>query len=67
MKDKGQYIPSGELQGDTGALRNRSTGTGVVDAYGADLSGDATNRAGSIKGSSKSDPADACCSTTKIK
>ncbi len=68
MKDKGNYIPSGELQGDAGAIPSRGTGTGLNgDTYGADLSVDATNRAGSIKGSTKSDPAECCHSPAKIK
>lgn len=53
------YRPSGELQGDTKAMPNRGTKTGMNgDTYGADLSGDATNRIGSIKSNTKSDHAD---------
>jgi hypothetical protein len=51
------YIPSGQLQGDTGAMPDRGTSVGMAgDSYGADLSQDAIDRAGSITGSSKSDP-----------
>lgn len=50
------YRPSGDLQGDTKAMPNRGTKTGMNgDTYGADLSGDATNRIGSLKGGTKSD------------
>lgn len=53
-----QYKPSGELQGDTKEMRDRGTGTGVTDTYGADLSGDSINRLGSMRGGAKSDKAD---------
>ena len=50
------YRPSGDLQGDTRAMPNRGTRTGLNgDTYGADLSVDATNSLGSIKSTSKSD------------
>lgn len=52
------YKPSGELQGDSKAIPDRGTGTGVTDSYGADLSADATNRLGSIRGMTGSDPGD---------
>jgi hypothetical protein len=51
----GKYTPSGELQGDTKAMPDRGTSTGVTDSYGADLSQTATNSQGSIKGDTKSD------------
>lgn len=53
-----EYKPSGVLQGDTNPMPNQGTGTGVTDTYGADLSGSAENRAGSIAGSTKSDKGD---------
>lgn len=44
------------------SLPNRGTGTGLNDdTYGADTSVDATNRLGSIKSSTGSDPADEEC------
>ena len=47
--------PTGELQGDDGAMPNRGTGTGFNgDNYGADTSQDAINRQGGISGSTKS-------------
>ena len=48
-------IPTGNLQGDTSAMPNKGTGTGVADTYGADISPSATNRMGSIRGATKSD------------
>lgn len=51
----GEYTPSGELQGDTRAMPDRGTSTGVTDSYGADLGADATNREGSISSSTQSD------------
>jgi hypothetical protein len=53
------YIPSGELQGDSKEMPDRGTSTGVSDTYGADLGQSATNREGSIAGSTKSDRGDA--------
>jgi hypothetical protein len=50
-----QYVPNGKVQGDDNALPNRGTSTGVSDTYGADLSQDATNREGSIRGATRSD------------
>ncbi|HYE41466.1 MAG TPA: hypothetical protein VEB23_16120 [Ramlibacter sp.] len=56
MNEKGeQYVPNGQLQGDDKAIPDRGTTTGVTDTYGADLSQDATNRMGSIKGATRSD------------
>lgn len=52
------YKPSGSLQGDDKPMRERGTSTGVTDTYGADLSGDADNCQGSMKGSTKSDRGD---------
>ena len=49
------YKPNGELQGDTKPMRDRGTKTGVHDTYGADLSADATNRHGGMRGATKSD------------
>ena len=49
------YRPTGELQRDTKAMTNRGTRTGMNgDSYGADLSQDAINRAGSIGSATKS-------------
>lgn len=53
-----RYIPNGSLQGDSKAIPDRGTARGVTDTYGADLSGDATNRMGSITSATKSDPWD---------
>lgn len=50
-----QYMPSGELQGDTKAMPDRGTATGVTDSYGADLGQGADNRMGSITGDTGSD------------
>jgi len=50
-----QYVPDGTLQGDTAAMPDKGTGTGVTDTYGADLSQGADNRTGTITGSTKSD------------
>ena len=56
MKDS-NYIPSGDLQGDTKAMPDRGTSTGMNgDTYEADLAPDATNRIVGISGSTKSDP-----------
>lgn len=55
MKDC-NYKPNGEVQGDSKAIPDRGTSTGMNgDSYGADLSQDSTNSAGSIKGSTQSD------------
>lgn len=54
--------PTGELMGDTKAMPDRGTSTGMNgDTYGADLSQGALNRHGSIKGTSKSDSPGECC------
>lgn len=50
------YIPSGQLQGDTKAMPDRGTGTGMNgDSYEADLNDTATNRISGISGATKSD------------
>jgi hypothetical protein len=49
------YRPSGDLQGDTKAMPERGSATGVDDSYGASLDGEATNGLGGISGSTKSD------------
>lgn len=49
-------VPTGNLQGDSKAMPNQGTGTGVTDTYGADLSPSATNQRGSIHSAAKSDP-----------
>ncbi len=53
------YRPSGELQGDSGALPSRGTETGMTGhdtaCGGADKGQDATNRKGGITGATKSD------------
>jgi hypothetical protein len=55
------YRPSGDLQGDTKAMPDRGTGTGMDgDSYGASLSPDAINRTGGMGGAAKSDPAERC-------
>ena len=50
-----KYVPNGELQGDTKAMPDRGTSTGVTDTYGANLSGN--NRIGGMGNAAKSDPA----------
>lgn len=56
MKDC-NYTPSGELQGDTKAIRDVGTTTGMNgDSYGANLGQSAENVIGKITGSTKSDP-----------
>jgi len=50
-----QYIPNGELQGDSKPIPDRGSETGVTDTYGADLSPDAKNRLGGIRGATQSD------------
>ena len=50
---------SGVVQGDSGAMPDRGTGTGFNgDTYGADTSQSAINRLGGIKSATKSNPAD---------
>lgn len=49
------YKPNGELQGDSKPMPTKNEGSMAPDSYGADLSPDATNRMGSIRGTSKSD------------
>lgn len=55
--DKTQFT-HGDREGQP--LPNQGTTTGVKDSYGADLSGDATNRIGGIGRSTNSDPAGQC-------
>ena len=51
------YKPSGELQGDTKAMPDRGTRTGMNgDTYGAALDQGATNSRGGLGGATKSDP-----------
>lgn len=55
-KNNDGYVPSGQLQGDTSAMPDRGTGTGLNgDSYGADLSSEALNRLGSIGSAAQSD------------
>lgn len=54
MKDC-NYKPNGEVQGDSRSIPDRGVSTGVSDTYGADLSGDATNRTGGMGRAAKSD------------
>lgn len=54
-KNGEQYVPNGELQGDTGSIPDRGTSEGVTDTYGADVSQNATNRIGGIRPSTRSD------------
>lgn len=50
------YRPTGELQGDTKAMPDRGTTTGMNgDTYGADIGADSINRVGGIGSTSKSD------------
>jgi hypothetical protein len=59
------YIPSGELQGDTKSMPDRGTSTGMsgnTDLGGMSIGADSTNSMGSIKSSTKSDAIDECCS-----
>lgn len=58
MENGDQYVPSGELQGDSRSIPDRGTSEGVSDTYGADLSQNATNREGSIRSSTRSDGMD---------
>ena len=46
------------VQGD-GGLPDKGTGTAVMDAYGADIGADATNKSKGISGMTQSDPMDA--------
>lgn len=67
MKDS-NYKPSGELQGDTKAMPNRGTSTGMNgDTYGASLEQGATNSQGRIGSATKSDAPDMCRSHNPIK
>lgn len=51
-----KYTPSGQLQGDTKPMPDRGTGTGLNgDTYGADISGNATNRLGGLGNATRSD------------
>ena len=49
------WMPTGNLQGDTSDMPDRGTSTGVTDSYGANLSG--TNRKGGLGNAAKSDSA----------
>lgn len=62
------YRPTGNLEGDSKAMPDRGTGTGVTDTYGADLSLTARNRKGSITGATQSNEAlENCpCNSTTI-
>lgn len=56
------YVPSGDIQGDTKALPDRGTSTGMGDnaqTGGMSLEPEATNRMGALKGTG-SDPAGEC-------
>lgn len=59
------YKPSGELQGDTKAMPDRGTTTGMTGydpvLDGMSLGQDDTNYVGSIKSTSKSDAGDEMC------
>jgi hypothetical protein len=58
MKSTDMYKPSGDLQGDTSAMPDRGTSTGMVDNTdlgGMSLDPSATNSKGGIGGSTKSD------------
>lgn len=63
MKSKGgdYYKPSGELQGDTGAIPYRGSETGMTGhdtaCGGTSKDRDATNSKGGITGATKSDAA----------
>jgi hypothetical protein len=49
---------SGVVQGDSKAMPMKDSGSMAPETYGADLGSDATNRIGSIRSTSKSDPMD---------
>lgn len=49
--------PNGQLQGDSKAMPDRGTRTGVTDTYGADVSQSATNKHGGMGSATKSDAA----------
>ena len=59
------YKPSGELQGDTKAMPDRGTSTGMTGPEpvldGMSLDQDATNYIGSIKSATQSDRGDEIC------
>lgn len=62
MKPNGDlHMPTGQVYGDPGGLPNRGATVGVTDTYGADLSGDAINRMGSMGRSAKSDAGGLMC------
>lgn len=57
------YKPSGKLQGDTKAMPDRGTATGMsgnTDMGGMSIKPDATNSAGSMASACKSDPMADC-------
>lgn len=56
----GGHKPGDAIQGDDLPHRGGRTGVMNGDDYGADLSPDATNRIGSIRSSTGSDPAGQC-------
>jgi len=58
MNDNDYHKPdgSGVVQGDSKPMPMKNEGSMATDTYGADLGPDATNRIGSIKSTSKSDP-----------
>lgn len=47
----------GQVRGDTRAMPNRGSDTGVDDTYGASIAPDATNRHGGMGSATDSDPA----------
>lgn len=66
MKQNGDLVsPTGKVEGAPGGIPSRGVTTGVTDTYGADLTGDATNRMGSMSGATKSDPAEQCFSKSQ--
>lgn len=70
MKRNGEMVMpphNGDVAGAKGSFGNAGPSTGVTDTYGADISGDAINRQGSIAASTKSDPAFNCYSKRSTK
>lgn len=70
MKRNGEMAThphTGDVAGANGSFGNAGPSTGVTDTYGADISGDALNRQGSIASTTKSDPAFNCYSKRSTK
>jgi len=52
MSTEVNYRPTGVMQGDSKAVPDRGTKTGVTDGYGGDLSEKALNKKGSFNADS---------------